>query len=199
MISKHENLGALTFGLDIGIASVGWAVLGESRIIDLGVRCFDKAETEVSPVFHLPRGGVHATSFSFCCVISQLQGALIYSKLMQVQQASTPLLRATHPQISSSLILTVLLYSVDLSPRVFSLISQLVSFHVSEVPLSSRCFALASQVHLGRIIQHPSTSHHATLTSDLQFFIFTKLSTPPARHPPFGQTVMRKIGMLCAC
>ena len=35
----------LTFGLDIGIASVGWAVLGESRIIDLGVRCFDKAET----------------------------------------------------------------------------------------------------------------------------------------------------------
>lgn len=45
MISKHENLGALTFGLDIGIASVGWAVLGESRIINLGVRCFDKAET----------------------------------------------------------------------------------------------------------------------------------------------------------
>lgn len=35
----------LTIGLDIGIASVGWAVLGENRIIDLGVRCFDKAET----------------------------------------------------------------------------------------------------------------------------------------------------------
>lgn len=34
-----------TIGLDIGIASVGWAVLGENRIIDLGVRCFDKAET----------------------------------------------------------------------------------------------------------------------------------------------------------
>lgn len=32
-------------GLDIGIASVGWAALGEQRIIDLGVRCFDKAET----------------------------------------------------------------------------------------------------------------------------------------------------------
>lgn len=32
-------------GLDIGIASVGWAVLHEKRIIDLGVRCFDKAET----------------------------------------------------------------------------------------------------------------------------------------------------------
>lgn len=32
-------------GLDIGIASVGWALLGEDRIIDLGVRCFDKAET----------------------------------------------------------------------------------------------------------------------------------------------------------
>lgn len=45
MTSKNKNLGPLTFGLDIGIASVGWAVLGESRIIDLGVRCFDKAET----------------------------------------------------------------------------------------------------------------------------------------------------------
>src|SRR3989338_4835728 len=43
--SKQEKHGALTFGLDIGIASVGWAVLGESRIVDLGVRCLDKAET----------------------------------------------------------------------------------------------------------------------------------------------------------
>jgi CRISPR-associated endonuclease Csn1 len=45
MASKQKNLGPLTFGLDIGIASVGWAVLGENRIVDLGVRCFDKAET----------------------------------------------------------------------------------------------------------------------------------------------------------
>lgn len=45
MASKENNLGQTTFGLDIGIASVGWAVLGENRIIDLGVRCFDKAET----------------------------------------------------------------------------------------------------------------------------------------------------------
>lgn len=34
-----------TIGLDIGIASVGWCVLGETHIIDLGVRAFDKAET----------------------------------------------------------------------------------------------------------------------------------------------------------
>jgi CRISPR-associated endonuclease Csn1 len=34
-----------TFGLDIGIASVGWSVLDDKRIVDLGVRCFDKAET----------------------------------------------------------------------------------------------------------------------------------------------------------
>ena len=34
-----------TLGLDIGIASVGWCLLGENRIIDLGVRAFDKAET----------------------------------------------------------------------------------------------------------------------------------------------------------
>ena len=34
-----------TLGLDIGIASVGWALLAEDHIIDLGVRAFDKAET----------------------------------------------------------------------------------------------------------------------------------------------------------
>ncbi|MBI1175549.1 MAG: type II CRISPR RNA-guided endonuclease Cas9 [Sideroxydans sp.] len=45
MTGKQKNYGPLTFGLDIGIASVGWAVLGGNRIIDLGVRCFDKAET----------------------------------------------------------------------------------------------------------------------------------------------------------
>ncbi len=45
MAGKQNNFGPLTFGLDIGIASVGWAVLDENRIIDLGVRCFDKAET----------------------------------------------------------------------------------------------------------------------------------------------------------
>jgi CRISPR-associated endonuclease Csn1 len=35
----------LTLGLDIGIASVGWAVLSKTRMVDIGVRCFDKAET----------------------------------------------------------------------------------------------------------------------------------------------------------
>lgn len=34
-----------TIGLDIGIASVGWCALGETHILDLGVRAFDKAET----------------------------------------------------------------------------------------------------------------------------------------------------------
>lgn len=42
-----KTLEPLTFGFDIGIASVGWCVLGENRIVDLGVRCFDKAETDV--------------------------------------------------------------------------------------------------------------------------------------------------------
>ena len=32
-------------GLDIGIASVGWCILDDKHIIDLGVRTFDKAET----------------------------------------------------------------------------------------------------------------------------------------------------------
>ena len=38
------TLGPLTIGLDIGIASVGWAILSPQRIVDLGVRCFDAAE-----------------------------------------------------------------------------------------------------------------------------------------------------------
>jgi CRISPR-associated endonuclease Csn1 len=40
-----SNLGPIVFGLDIGIASVGWAVLAETRIVAIGVRAFDKAET----------------------------------------------------------------------------------------------------------------------------------------------------------
>ncbi len=42
-------------GLDIGIASVGWCVLGKKRIIDLGVRCFDKAETPDGESLNLAR------------------------------------------------------------------------------------------------------------------------------------------------
>lgn len=42
---RNDNLGPLTFGFDIGIASVGWAVLNQTRIVALGVRAFDKAET----------------------------------------------------------------------------------------------------------------------------------------------------------
>ena len=37
--------GSFTIGLDIGIASVGWAVLAPGRIVAIGVRAFDKAET----------------------------------------------------------------------------------------------------------------------------------------------------------
>jgi CRISPR-associated endonuclease Csn1 len=44
-IYHQEDLGSLTFGFDIGMASVGWAVLNETRIVALGVRAFDKAET----------------------------------------------------------------------------------------------------------------------------------------------------------
>jgi len=45
MKSKPQNIDSWTLGLDIGIASVGWAALAPTRIIDLGVRAFDKAET----------------------------------------------------------------------------------------------------------------------------------------------------------
>ncbi len=44
-MQSNQNLDSFTIGLDIGIASVGWSVLGSNRIVDLGARCFDKAET----------------------------------------------------------------------------------------------------------------------------------------------------------
>lgn len=44
MENKNDHL-PYNLGLDIGIASVGWAVLGQQHIIDLGVRIFDRAET----------------------------------------------------------------------------------------------------------------------------------------------------------
>ena len=44
-MQDKPDFGPLTFGFDIGIASVGWAVLADGFIVDLGVRAFDKAET----------------------------------------------------------------------------------------------------------------------------------------------------------
>jgi CRISPR-associated endonuclease Csn1 len=44
-IYRDKGHEPLTFGFDIGMASVGWAVLNETRIVALGVRAFDKAET----------------------------------------------------------------------------------------------------------------------------------------------------------
>ena len=44
-MERKASTDPLTFGLDIGIASVGWAVLAPDRIVALGVRAFDKAET----------------------------------------------------------------------------------------------------------------------------------------------------------
>lgn len=44
-MDSKSSLGSLTFGFDIGIASVGWAVFAPNRIVALGIRAFDKAET----------------------------------------------------------------------------------------------------------------------------------------------------------
>jgi len=44
MKTANKNLPLYTLGLDIGIASVGAALLGEQRILGLHVRTFDKAE-----------------------------------------------------------------------------------------------------------------------------------------------------------
>ena len=42
---QDNTTAPITIGLDIGIASVGWAVLAPDHIVALGVRAFDKAET----------------------------------------------------------------------------------------------------------------------------------------------------------
>ena len=44
---RNDNLGSLTFGFDIGIASVGWAVLNQTRIVALGVR--EKGQLQLQP------------------------------------------------------------------------------------------------------------------------------------------------------
>ena len=60
MSSKHE-FGPLTFGFDIGIASVGWAVLSPTRIVDLGVRCFDAAENKDGKPHNQTRRGARVS------------------------------------------------------------------------------------------------------------------------------------------
>ena len=50
LLFDPKTLGSLTIGLDIGIASVGWAILSPKRIVDLGVRCFDAAEESKTKV-----------------------------------------------------------------------------------------------------------------------------------------------------
>jgi hypothetical protein len=64
--NNQKKPGPLTFGPDIGIASVRWAVLGENRIIDLGVRCFDKAETaDKGESLNLARHGQASTQTGY--------------------------------------------------------------------------------------------------------------------------------------
>jgi CRISPR/Cas system Type II protein with McrA/HNH and RuvC-like nuclease domain len=56
-IYREKGYGPLTFGFDIGMASVGWAVLADNRIVDLGVRCFDPGENEKGEPHNQKRRG----------------------------------------------------------------------------------------------------------------------------------------------
>ena len=56
-IYRDKGYGPLTFGFDIGMASVGWAVLADDRIVDLGVRCFDPGENEKGEPHNQKRRG----------------------------------------------------------------------------------------------------------------------------------------------
>lgn len=53
--------GPLTIGLDIGIASVGWAVLAPNRIVDMGVRAFDAAEDKDGKPHNQTRRGARVS------------------------------------------------------------------------------------------------------------------------------------------
>ena len=55
--NRKENIKqeCFVFGLDIGIASVGWAVVTANRIVDLGVRRFNAAENENGKSLNLER------------------------------------------------------------------------------------------------------------------------------------------------
>lgn len=55
------NTRNLTFGFDIGIASVGWAVLSPECIVDLGVRCFDAAEDKDGKTNNQTRRGARVS------------------------------------------------------------------------------------------------------------------------------------------
>ncbi len=50
-----KSVQGLTFGFDIGVASVGWAMLTPEHIVALGVRAFDKAENEKGEPLNLNR------------------------------------------------------------------------------------------------------------------------------------------------
>ena len=54
---RDKGYGPLTFGFDIGMASVGWAVLANNRIVDLGARCFDPGENEKGEPHNQKRRG----------------------------------------------------------------------------------------------------------------------------------------------
>lgn len=73
-----------TLGLDIGIASIGWAVLGNdedgtpNRIIDLGVRIFDKAEVEnTGESLERPAGMPAAHGADFAGIVTAWSGYVI--------------------------------------------------------------------------------------------------------------------------
>ncbi len=53
--SIESKMSEYTLGLDIGMASVGWAVLADDHIIHLGVRTFNKAETYKGQSLNLQR------------------------------------------------------------------------------------------------------------------------------------------------
>jgi CRISPR/Cas system Type II protein with McrA/HNH and RuvC-like nuclease domain len=56
-VNHGGGLGPLTFGFDIGMASVGWAVLAQDQFVDMGVRCFDPGENEKGEPHNQKRRG----------------------------------------------------------------------------------------------------------------------------------------------
>lgn len=98
-----KAIGPLTIGLDIGIASVGWAVLAPNRIVDLGVRAFDAAEDKDRKPFNQTRRGArvarnryHMRTWRLKRLVRLFRDVAMISK-SEIKQ----LFSAHHPKIQS--------------------------------------------------------------------------------------------------
>jgi CRISPR subtype II RNA-guided endonuclease Cas9/Csn1 len=91
-MQSKQNFGSLTFGFDIGIASVGWAVVGEKDgepYMRLGVRAFDPAEDSDKKPNNQTRRGARVSRNRFqmrAWRLQKLRELFLHSELLTQAQ-----------------------------------------------------------------------------------------------------------------